>query len=399
MKRAWLLLALSFAVPALGQQKAKINCINAKSAPLLDPTLAKVMGWIKCGDEVRIIALQPDGGFYLIEAEIAGQTTRGNIDKAWLKVSSPSPDQPASDPPWFLPAMIPPSIIGSTYLINYPVPSATMRARGVKTIRKTIHVYEPDEKTLKMDVAWPDGSHISQSVEYEKVTFVTQNKGEKEKAVDIETHGETMSVPVPNEREALMLAEYVARKSPLHLELIGNVWRVRKSFECPEAVQIGCRDFKELLDHDDADIVDSFYSRSPNTSYYACFSDSSRRFFIISYGMLGAAYQGTYKRTLLFQNIFIDGQSNGANFARMEWFQDDYARIVTSAKQGKLVVGNVTPSELAYQNKFTNKNGTETQYSLSIRWSTGRFIESFTGKDDKGKPWNGEVTGICVKLN
>lgn len=389
--------SLTFVPCGLGQQKAKINCINAKSAPLLDPTLAKVMGWIKCGEEIRVIALQPDGGFYLIEAEIAGQTMRGNIDKSWLMVASPSPGQLAGDPPSFLPAINPPSIIGSTYQVSYPVTSPTMRARGVKTIRKTIHVYEPDEKTMKMDVAWPDGSHISQSIEYEKVTFVTQTKGEKEKTVDIETHGETMSVPVRTEDDAQTLAEYVAQKSPLHLELIGNVWRVRKSFECPEAVQIGCRDFKELLDHDDPDIVDSFYSRSPNTSYYACFSDSSRRFFIIAYGMPDPYYKGA----LLFQTVFIDGQSNATSLARMEWSQDGHATIFTSsAKQGKqAAVGYVTPSELGYQNKFTNKSGTETQYSVSIRWSTGRYIESFSFKDEKGKPLNFDENGICVKLN
>jgi len=382
----------------LGQQKAKINCIDAKSAPLFDPSSdsTKVISWISCGTEVRIIAQLPNGEFYLIEADISGRTMRGNIDKAWLLLASPSPfAQPASVPVPPKPTP-PPSIIGSTYLISYAVTSVAMRARGMKTIRKTIHLYE-DEEALTMDVTRPDGGKSSTSIEYEKVNFVRQikEKQSEEETVDIESDGDSMLVPVRTEDDAQALARYVAQKSPLNIELIGDAWRVRKRFECAEAAQIGCRDFKELLDHNDADIVEAFYSRGESTSYHACFSDLSRRFFIIDYPI----FNKYAKYGIFFQYIFIDGQSNAANVAGMEWPRDDYATIVTSSKQGRQSVGFVTPSELTYQNKFTNKSGGETKYSLSIRWSTGRFAESFSGKDEKNKPWNGEETGICVKLN
>ena len=300
-----LLFTLALIPCALGQQKATVHCINAKTVPLFDSTAEpKIAGWIKCGTEVSVIGLLPNGEFYLVDVETTtGQTMRGNLAKFWLTTtflpsttpptasqsstpaafsSSPSNSQPPSA---IWEKSQPPSVIGSTYLISYPVASQAMRARGVTSIHKTIRLYE-DEDKLTMDVTWPGGTHTSQAIAYGKVNLVTQSKTEdiEGDVVDIEDGGNSLSVPVRSLREAYELAEYVARKSPRHLELIGDAWRVRKPFDCPEANQIGCRDFKELLDHDDADIVSAFYSRDgKNIPNYACFSDSSRRFFTMFY--------------------------------------------------------------------------------------------------------------------
>src|SRR6266576_1751498 len=383
-----LLFTLALIPCALGQQKATVHCINAKTVPLFDSTAEpKIAGWIKCGTEVSVIGLLPNGEFYLVDVETTtGQTMRGNLAKFWLTTtflpsttpptasqsstpaafsSSPSNSQPPSA---IWEKSQPPSVIGSTYLISYPV--------------------------------------ASQAIAYGKVNLVTQSKTEdiEGDVVDIEDGGNSLSVPVRSLREAYELAEYVARKSPRHLELIGDAWRVRKPFDCPEANQIGCRDFKELLDHDDADIVSAFYSRDgKNIPNYACFSDSSRRFFTMFYST-----PRHYRKTgFFFQQIFIEAQSNGTNFHDVEWSRahDDYGTIFTSsAKPGakqpvRSPVGHITQADLEYQTKYTNKSGTETGYSLSIRWSTGRYAESISFKDEKGKPSNDDETGICVKLN
>ena len=406
-----LLFTLALIPCALGQQKATVHCINAKTVPLFDSTAEpKIAGWIKCGTEVSVIGLLPNGEFYLVDVETTtGQTMRGNLAKFWLTTtflpsttpptasqsstpaafsSSPSNSQPPSA---IWEKSQPPSVIGSTYLISYPVASQAMRARGVTSIHKTIRLY---------------GTRTSQAIAYGKVNLVTQSKTEdiEGDVVDIEDGGNSLSVPVRSLREAYELAEYVARKSPRHLELIGDAWRVRKPFDCPEANQIGCRDFKELLDHDDADIVSAFYSRDgKNIPNYACFSDSSRRFFTMFYST-----PRHYRKTgFFFQQIFIEAQSNGTNFHDVEWSRahDDYGTIFTSsAKPGakqpvRSPVGHITQADLEYQTKYTNKSGTETGYSLSIRWSTGRYAESISFKDEKGKPSNDDETGICVKLN
>lgn len=425
--RGFLALPISLVViPCVsGQQKATVNCINAKTVPLVDSTgEQKIAGWVRCGTEVTVIGLLPNGEFYLVDAETTtGQTMRGNVAKFWLTIaflpsatpptvsqssnpaafsSSPTNSQP---PPPALETIQPPSVIGSTYPISYPVTSAAVRARGVTSIHKTIHLYE-DEDKLTMDVTWLDGPHTSQSIEYGKVNFVTQSKTEdiEGDVVDIEDDSNSLSVPVRSLREANELAEYVARKSTQHLELIGDAWRIRKPFDCPEANQIGCRDFKELLDHDDADIVSAFYSRDGNNiAHYACFSDSSRRFFTIFY----STHRHYRKSGFFFQHIFIEGQSNGTDFHDVEWSQvhDDYGTIFTSsAKPGvkqsvRSPVGHITQADLEYQTKYTNKSGTETWYSLTIRWSTRRYAETFSSKDEKGEPLNDDETGICVKLN
>ena len=420
-----LLFTLALIPCALGQQKATVHCINAKTVPLFDSTAEpKIAGWIKCGTEVSVIGLLPNGEFYLVDVETTtGQTMRGNLAKFWLTTTflpsttpptasqSSTPAAFSSSPSYSQPPSAiweksqPPSVIGSTYLISYPVASQAMRARGVTSIHKTIRLYE-DEDKLTMDVTWPGGTHTSQAIAYGKVNLVTQSKTEdiEGDVVDIEDGGNSLSVPVRSLREAYELAEYVARKSPRHLELIGDAWRVRKPFDCPEANQIGCRDFKELLDHDDADIVSAFYSRDgKNIPNYACFSDSSRRFFTMFYST-----PRHYRKTgFFFQQIFIEAQSNGTNFHDVEWSRahDDYGTIFTSsAKPGakqpvRSPVGHITQADLEYQTKYTNKSGTETGYSLSIRWSTGRYAESISFKDEKGKPSNDDETGICVKLN
>lgn len=274
-----------------------------------------------------------------------------------------------------------------------------MRARGVKTIRKTIHLSEENDH-LTLDVKWPDGTHNLQSIEYGKVNFVKSSKEGKHQSVDIEFDDSSLGVlvPVPTEDDAHALAEYVARQSPLRLDLIGDAWRVRKPFLCLEPIGIGCRDYKELLEADDADIVDSFYSRDEYSRHYACFSGSSRRFFTVSHG-LPREY---VKSGFFIQNIFINGQSNSTYFVPIEWSQysDNYATMVTlTPKGGKQQVGYISQSELTYHTEFENINQTKTQYSLSIRWSTGRYIEQFSGKDEKGKPWNNDDSGLCVKLN
>jgi hypothetical protein len=192
------------------------------------------------------------------------------------------------------------------------------------------------------------------------------------------------------------LAEYVARKSPMALELIGKAWRVRKTFDCPAGAPLGCQDFKELVDHSDPEIAEYFYSRDDTQHTYACFRDRES-FFVLFYTRYGES------GSLGFDE-FEKQQSARRELRHIKWFTNPMVGAISvsqfEVKQGakQESLGSMDDSSLSYQSKFPNKENTITQYSLSIRWSTGRFTESFSGKDRNGQQWDSEETGVCTKL-
>jgi hypothetical protein len=211
-----------------------------------------------------------------------------------------------------------PSVIGSTYYVVVPQHSWA----------ETVHLYEDNgrlkwDESLKPDEkAKADGVKdivSSYSLDYENVIFVQY-------AVPIapnvppslqvgDSLGHNYVVPLPSEREAEKFAEYVARKSPLRLELIGRAWRVRKPFQCPQDGKLGCRDFKELLDHGDPEITEYFYSRDPTTHTYACFRDK-QSFFILQYTHLGES--GGFQLEE-FQNQQTQNGRSGAGYKMVSY--------------------------------------------------------------------------------
>jgi hypothetical protein len=280
-----------------------------------------------------------------------------------------------------------PSVINSTYVVTIPVSGQI-----------TQHLHEEDGQLL-VDKKYANGVRLSGSVKYEKVNYVSVGGDSftpdaKKRTVEVDdSEGGNVTMTLPTEVEAKTVAEYVVARSPLNLELIADAWRVRKPFECPEGSQPGCRDFKELLDHDDADIARFFYERDENAHVYACFSNEQRWFFVVHYTHYGKF--GVFSRV-----AFTDGQSNASDIRIIDWSLGDSGAI-TQRKQGQKpeTLGWVDSSSLSYQTKFTNRMNTTTQYELSIRWSTGRYSESWSGKDDKGERFSTDSSGICVNLH
>jgi hypothetical protein len=204
------------------------------------------------------------------------------------------------------------------------------------------------------------------------------------------------AVILPTEADANAVAEYIARKSPLHLELIAGAWRVRKPFQCPEGDLPGCKDFKELLDHDDPEIAGYFYSTG-GEHVYACFENEGNGFLVVEY----YGYPSELGRFSL--KSFLNGQSNMVEFRKINWYSDGNGEITEIPYQAHgqkpQTLGFVDSSSLSYHTKFTNRWNKTLQYDVSIRWATGRFTENWSGKDDDGKPFNESSSGICVKLN
>ena len=288
-----------------------------------------------------------------------------------------------------------PAVIGSTYVLNLRV--------GGKTVKRTVHLWETDGR-LTLATKWTDGRQHSDAVEYEKVNHVATFAVVGEPSADIkylvdikDSDGKSLSVGVRAKGEADELAEYVARKSPLHLEQIAGVWRVRKRFHCPEHAGLGCRDFKELLDNDDPDIVEYFYASGDDFSTYACFEDSGNRFFVAQFG--GAGDIGT-----LVYEEFQNEQSRRREIREIRWLRNGTTGYITESRLGvqpgrkPQTLGMTDDSSFSYHTKFGNKEGTTTDYSLDIRWETLRYTESWSWKAGE-KIQSPDSAGICVNLN
>jgi hypothetical protein len=283
-------------------------------------------------------------------------------------------------------AIIPPSPINSTFEIKDPVV-------GVRTIR----LHEEDGQ-LTMDETTKVYGVASESMKYEKVNYAGAEEDDlrqdaKKTVVRIgAADGTLLIITLRTEMEAKAVADYVGRKCSL--DFIGDAWRVRKPFQCPNNVgPAACQSFKELLDHDDLSIVDFYYSQATQEHRYVCFSEGSTRFFLIT-------SSDKQKFGHFYQEAFEDGQSTDLNVgAILNWVDDFGGEIISVGRKPRQRLGTVDASSLAYQKTFTNTIGTATEYKLNIRWSTGRYTESHSWKDNKGKPLSHEESGICVRLN
>lgn len=278
-----------------------------------------------------------------------------------------------------------PSVINSTYATTDVFDGAI-----------TVHLHEEDGQLTK-DEKSKDGED-SESVKYANVNYVGIGEDSlkpdgKKRYVHIEaSDGNFVGILFRTESAAKAVAEYVGRKSGL--EFIGDAWRVRKPFTCPDGGHLGCKSFKELLDHDDLDIVEYFYSHDSESHTYACFSGESEDFFVLLYSHLPLTKAGDFR-----QESFHEGQSIGANIASIDWFGADLGQISTDKLELKpgqkpQVFGSINPSSLVFERKSGTIN-----YSLNVRWSTGRYSERFSEKGDKGKVTDGESSGVCSKLN
>ena len=282
-----------------------------------------------------------------------------------------------------------PSVINSTYAIRIPIMGET-----------TVHLFER-EGQLCQHQKWGKGAGLSEAVTYKKINYImieadSPTPTGKKRMLNIEdSTGNALILTLPTEEQASAVARYLLRKSSLHLEFIAGAWQVRRTFQCLEGYP-GCQDFKELLDHDDPDISEFFYSRHPGTRKYVCFSNAERQFFTISYSHFPHTSKG-----LFFWTLFRDGQFEVTIPGYIQWGAFGVGRISIEQRHGKaepVRLGSVDSASLSYRTEFLNRMNTTTEEELSIRWSTERYTETFSSKDEKGKPTWTDSTGVCVKV-
>jgi hypothetical protein len=149
-----------------------------------------------------------------------------------------------------------------------------------------------------------------------------------------------------------------------------------------------------MLDRDDPEIVGYFYERTiSNLSTFACFDKDVERFLILQYGIPHHEFS---------LKVFQSGQDSSATQHYVYWrnaMGTVTGEITDSFERGMQKLGWIDSSSLSFNDKFPNKLGGTTAYTLDIRWSTGRYAESYPWKDDKGKTVITNSSGVCVKLN
>jgi hypothetical protein len=194
------------------------------------------------------------------------------------------------------------------------------------------------------------------------------------------------------ETDARALGDSVGRLTDL--KSISGSYYQPKIFYCPEVNLLGCSDFKELLDHEDSEISDYFYSKTSNDPTFACFGDD-RIFFIVFYTKVDSKDAGIF-----FYKKFDHGQSV-EDFAGSILWAEKYGQISSFPEQGKKAkaAGDISPTDLNFSRQFENRVGTITTDVISIRWSTLHYKESMFWKDDDGKPTSIDLLGSCLRLN
>jgi hypothetical protein len=282
-----------------------------------------------------------------------------------------------------------PSILNSTYIVDESTTSAT-----VVTLRE-----EDGQLVIEQKLKSAKGG-LSLTVAYDKIVFVGvmldsfTNTKARQRTVQIRVPEKfPVLIATRSESEATELAAYIGRKSSL--DLIGTAWRVRKQFDCPTGAMPGCSSFKEMLDHNDTEIVNFFYRDDRPSNVFGCFSEEFPIFFIIVYTHFDNVNAGFFQ-----QQKFDDGQSSDSHVAVLDW-SGGHSAFITMSKSGSKLqyLGTIDQSSLSYETEFTNKIQTTTNYKLSIRWSTGRYKETLSYKDEKGKSQYVEMSGTCSKFN
>ena len=161
------------------------------------------------------------------------------------------------------------------------------------------------------------------------------------------------------------------------------------SVNCSEARSSkACGSFKQLVDARDKDILDSLSSKPT----YVCFRPNEDAFLLIhvqppSPYIWRTADDGV-GQTQDFQSSvnlteYRDGVFYTIKDGRASWYRsspNSEPLFHSESTQGifKGLKITVYPTEISFDYPFNNQNGGTTQYSLTIRRSTGRFTETFT---------------------
>jgi hypothetical protein len=167
-----------------------------------------------------------------------------------------------------------------------------------------------------------------------------------------------------------------------------------KTINCPSGTQIGCNSFTELVQHNDPEIMNYLHPKESNARVQVCFNaEGDDKFFIIKYG----SSSKLRKQETILVSKFEAGVQHDFTFANLHWISEDFGQI-TALVSDESQSGSITDSELEFRRTFTNLSGTKTTYALSVRWSTGKYLERYSWPDKKGEIRLTTSAGSCIHV-
>jgi hypothetical protein len=95
---------------------------------------------------------------------------------------------------------------------------------------------------------------------------------------------------------------------------------------------------------------------------------------------------------------FKDGVQQNTYLETLRWLSPTLG-LITPLGEGKSEGGSVTDSTMDFSSAYKNRAGTQTHYTLSIRWSTGKYLEDFSSTDEHGKFVGMTQLGRCLQLH
>lgn len=158
---------------------------------------------------------------------------------------------------------------------------------------------------------------------------------------------------------------------------------------CSDAQTVkACTSFKQLLEAKDKETLESI---SSSTSY-VCFRPNEDAFLIFHVNaprdnlwetleaggekQFAPQFLAEFRNGVLYNNTLAFGNWNRYSFGKEVTEPTFTSRSDEGHDDGAIVI--IDAGEIAIEYPFKNQNSGTTQYSLTIRRSTGRFIETFS---------------------
>lgn len=251
-------------------------------------------------------------------------------------------------------------------------------------------VYERSTATSKVLGAIPDGNTVRVDMNTEAGPFYrVQGNGYSgalsgyvyKGCVEI-TSAADPSLPV------ISITPSVANKSASTVKPAAN------RADCTHILSAGCSSFNEMLNHGDREILKAI---SGHTDALVCFKEAEDVFIVID-------FNNPFKRSDVIRKAFgiVDfARYKNGQRETFEFWAGSWTRAKDEdSEDAKFVATNLTAymnsTEIFLSYRYPNVSGTVTRYSLSIRQSTLRFLETYDAKIKKG-PYHEEGEGTCYR--
>lgn len=182
--------------------------------------------------------------------------------------------------------------------------------------------------------------------------------------------------------------------------------------DCSQMKSPACRPFNEMVDKNDREILDYITKKSMTT--YVCFRQDTNGFWLLAFtkphfnlhfGDEHPEFLKTHSPLNLFAfHQYTDGVSDRSFWGTFEWEKDSEKTPDNNATVSVSVSNNpedkakvaIDSSEVAASESFTNASDKVTEYRITIRRSTKRFVETFALTDPSYEQWS--KTGYCVEF-